>query len=112
MKASCSQNFDSSHGGRLSNILALVTISFTKRETDEASGEERDRKVPLLKSYSVFNIEQTEGLPVHLYAVAEPKPLEDALEEVDAFIERIGADVRYGGDRACYAPAYDVISLP
>jgi antirestriction protein ArdC len=31
---------------------------------------------------------------------------------VEAFIERIGAEIRYGGDRACYAPGYDVIRLP
>jgi antirestriction protein ArdC len=57
----------------------VYASSFTKRETDEASGEERDRQVPFLKSYSVFNIEQTEGLPETMYAVVEPKPLEDAI---------------------------------
>jgi antirestriction protein ArdC len=90
----------------------VYASSFTKRETDEASGEERDRKVPFLKSYSVFNVEQTEGLPAHMYAVVEPKPLEDALLEVEAFIERIGAEIRYGGDRACYMPSRDAIALP
>jgi antirestriction protein ArdC len=47
-----------------------------------------------------------------MYAVAEPKPLEDAIEDVEAFIGRIGADVRYAGDKACYVPKLDVIQLP
>jgi elongation factor P hydroxylase len=62
--------------------------------------------------YTVFNVEQTEGLPAHLYAVVEPRPLDDAIEDVQVFIERIGATVRHGGDRAFYAPALDVIQLP
>jgi antirestriction protein ArdC len=47
-----------------------------------------------------------------MYAVVEPKPLDDAIEDVHAFIERIGATVRHGGDRAFYAPSLDVIQLP
>jgi antirestriction protein ArdC len=37
---------------------------------------------------------------------------EDALEHAAAFIRRIGADIRYGGDKACYLPKLDVIQLP
>jgi antirestriction protein ArdC len=90
----------------------VYASSFTKHETDESSGEERDRKVPFLKGYTVFNVEQTEGLPAQVYQVAEPKPLDEAIEEVEAFITHIGADVRHGGDRACYMPGYDAIQLP
>ena len=90
----------------------VYASSFTKRETDEASGEERDRKVPFLKSYTVFNVEQTEGMPEHVYAVAEPKPLADAIHSVEEFLDRIRADVRIGGDRACYRPKLDAIQLP
>lgn len=57
-------------GGRGCSIV--YASSFTKRETDEVSGEERDKKVPFLKSYTVFNVEQTEGLPAHMYAVSDP----------------------------------------
>jgi antirestriction protein ArdC len=90
----------------------VYASSFTKSDTDAKTGEETEKRIPFLKSYSVFNIEQTEGLPSQVYQVAEPKPLEDALEDVEAFIERIGADVRHGGDKACYMPGYDAIQLP
>jgi antirestriction protein ArdC len=90
----------------------VYASSFTKSDTDAKTGEETEKRIPFLKSYSVFNVEQTEGLPSQVYQVAEPKPLEDALEDVEAFIERIGADVRHGGDKACYMPGYDAIQLP
>ena len=67
----------------------VYASSFTKHEQRE-DGEEEDRKIPFLKGYTVFNVAQTEGLPVQMYAVAEPKPLDDAIEDVEAFIERIG----------------------
>lgn len=89
----------------------VYASSFTKHEQQE-NGEEEDRKIPFLKSYTVFNVAQTEGLPASMYAVAEPKPLDDAIEDVEAFIARIGADVRHGGDRACYMPGVDAILLP
>jgi antirestriction protein ArdC len=90
----------------------VYASTFTKRERDAASGEEKDKKIPFLKGYVVFNVEQTEGLPAQMYQVAELKPLADALEEVEAFLARVGAVVRHGGDKACYMPAFDAIQLP
>ncbi|WP_245434990.1 ArdC-like ssDNA-binding domain-containing protein [Rhizobium anhuiense] len=39
---------------------------FTKSETD-GSGNEVDREIPFLKAYSVFNVDQIDGLPDHHY---------------------------------------------
>jgi len=90
----------------------VYACTFSRTERDQATGEETERQIPFLKSYTVFNVEQTEGLPANMYAVVEPRPLDDAIEDVQVFIERIGATVRHGGDRAFYAPAFDVIQLP
>ena len=51
-----------------------------------------------MKGYSVFNVEQIEGLPEHFYA--KPEPVIDPAERVDhadAFFAASGADVRHGG---------------
>ena len=32
------------------------------------------REIPFLKGYTVFNVEQIEGLPEHYYARPEPRP--------------------------------------
>lgn len=39
---------------------------FTKSETD-GNGGEVDREIPFLKAYTVFNIEQIDGLPEHYH---------------------------------------------
>jgi len=63
-----------------------------------------------LRSYTVFNAEQVDGLPPPpARQVVEP-PKVDA--EVEAFIARTGATVCHGGDRAFYAPGPDLVQLP
>jgi antirestriction protein ArdC len=90
----------------------VYASTFNKKVRDPASGEETDAKVPFLRFYAVFNVEQTAGLPTHLYEVGVPKPLPDAIEEVESFLAQVGARVRHGGDQACYRPVSDVIDLP
>ena len=92
--------------------LVVYASTFTKHETDSASGEDVEKRIPFLKGYTVFNVEQTEGLPAPLYQVVEPMAVEDAIEDVEAFLAQVGAKLRYGGDCACYTPALDVIQLP
>ncbi len=60
----------------------------------------------------VFNVEQVAGLPESVAPLPQPVSLPDALAHVEAFLQTLGADVRHGGDRACYVPALDGIRLP
>ena len=90
----------------------VYASTFSRTERDSSTGAETERKIPFLKSYTILNVEQTEGLPATMYAVLEPKPIDDAIEDVQVFIERIGATVRHGGDRAFYAPSLDLTQLP
>lgn len=94
------------HGTRI-----VYAATATKTERSDV-GTETQRDVHFLKWYVVFNVEQTEGLPVHLYEPSSTKPLEDALSHVDAFITQIGADLRHGGNGAFYDPKADFIMLP
>ena len=88
--------------------------TFKKTETDERTGEEVERDIPFMKGYTVFNVEQIEGLPAHYYAMAEPPTLEPAqrIEHAEAFLSQTGADVRHGGNQAYYALHADRIQLP
>lgn len=85
---------------------------FTKSETD-GSGNEVDRQIPFLKAYSVFNVEQIDGLPVHYHAGPVPvtNPLE-RIEHADRFFRNTGALIRHGGNRAYYSPVMDYIQMP
>lgn len=80
------------------------------RESDE--GE--DRTFWLLKYYSVFNVQQCEGL--ELPAIDASVSAEfNAIEEAEGIIANMPKAPRLdhdGGDRAYYVPAYDSIHLP
>jgi antirestriction protein ArdC len=80
-----------------------------KSDSDEESST--TGKIPLLRYYSVFNIEQTEGIT--------PPPAEETHNVFDpiAKAEEIIAnmpmkpDIRHGGNRAYYSPSLDYVQL-
>ena len=92
--------------------LVVYADRFTKTEQNDR-GEDVERSIPFMKGYTVFNVEQIEGLPALYYTKPEPKgeplPLIEAAEE---FFNRTGARFCHGGDRAFYAPSQDLIQLP
>lgn len=63
-----------------------------------------------LRGYTVFNIEQVDGLPS--LPALEPSEAPKVDEAAQAFIARTGAKLHHGGDRAFYAPGLDVVQLP
>lgn len=85
---------------------------FKKTETD-ASGDAVDREIPFLKSYTVFNAEQIDGLPADDRGQSEwsRDPIE-RIDHADRFFAQTGAVIRHGGDRAYYSPATDHIQMP
>ena len=93
--------------------LVVYANAITRTEHDDATGEEIEREIPFLKGYTVFNVEQVDGLPDIYYAKAEPKltPVErDARAE--AFFAATKAVINYGGNRAYYAAGPDRIQMP
>lgn len=95
-----------------SGTTVVYASQFTKTETDD-QGEETERGIPFLKAYSVFNVDQIEGLPEQYRAT--PAPVIDPVERIahaDAFFDATGARIVYGGAQAFYAPSTDHIQLP
>ena len=87
--------------------------TFTKTETND-KGEDIDVDIPYLKSYRVFNCDQIEGLPEHYYVRPERKPENEIARDqrLDAYFTNTGADIRYGGNRACYSVTHDYVRMP
>jgi antirestriction protein ArdC len=92
--------------------LVVYANSITKTEKDE-NGADTEREIPFLKGYTVFNVEQIEGLPAHYYAKPEnPLPLSERIESAERFMTATRASIRHGGNQAFYAPARDVVQMP
>jgi antirestriction protein ArdC len=85
---------------------------FTKSEADGKGGEV-DREIPFLKAYSVFNVEQIDGLPDPYYHRPAPvlAPI-GRIDQADLFFRHTGAIIRHGGNQAFYAPGPDLIQMP
>lgn len=86
----------------------------TKTEADE-HGEETERAIAFMKGYTVFNVEQIEGLPAQYLPASTPTPKPSILEtlaDAERFFAATGARFEHGGKRAYYSPSTDVIRLP
>lgn len=70
-------------------------------------GEENECAIPLIKGYTVFNVEQIDGLPEQFYGKPEPR-----VERADSFFAATGAAIRHGGNMAFYAAGSDHVQMP
>lgn len=93
--------------------LVVYANSITRKETDDATGGETDHEIHFMKGYTVFNVEQIEGLPAHYYAKPEPRfsPVQ-RIEHAENFFVNLRADIRHGGTQAYYAQEPDYIRMP
>lgn len=82
-----------------------------ERKRAEQDGDEPGR-VPFLKRFTLFNVEQCEGLPEDAYAGAAPLPEAEIIPQAERLIEATGADFRVGGTKAFYVPSQDFIRVP
>ena len=93
--------------------LVVYANSITRKETDDATGDETDREIHFMKGYTVFNVEQIEGLPAHYYAKPEPRfNSVQRIEHAEKFLANLRADIRHGGTQAYYAQEPDYIRMP
>lgn len=95
-------------------VTVVYADRFTPKDERRRAREigEDARAIAFLKRFTVFCVEQCEGLPEDL--VTQPPPVPEGLirPEVEALIARSGAQLRLGGDRAFYAPTLDSIQVP
>jgi len=67
--------------------LVVYASVITRTEHDDKTGEEFAREIPYMKGYTVFNVEQIEGLPEIFYANAAPtRDLVARIEHTETFI--------------------------
>ena len=81
--------------------------------SDDADTVTVNGKIPMLRYYSVFNLQQTEGI--------EPPPTTETITNTFTPIERaeqiisnmpLRPEIKYGGNSASYSPTWDVVKMP
>ncbi len=93
-----------------------TTVHFFKQLTvgdhdSPDSEEDHTRRIPLLRSFTVFHASQIDGIPAFVAPTVEEAPWRRP-EAVDIILRNSKAVIRIGGDRAFYSPSTDHISLP
>src|SRR5262245_47698213 len=81
---------------------------------DEGAHDDAARIVPMLREYTVFNVDQCENLPERIVApsAAKSRNSDERSAAIDAFLASTGANIREGSGEAYYLPGADFISLP
>ena len=80
----------------------------------DREADERPDRTPLLRYYTVFNLEQTEGIPAGKIPALETLPFEP-LAECERIVAQMPQrpETRYTAEgRAYYRPATDTVTLP
>ena len=99
-------------GGRIrkgEHGTQVVFFKWLDIEEDRAANDAPShRTVPLLRTFTVFNVDQVDDLARE----PEPAPHWSPHERAEALLFGGGAVILHGGNRACYSPSEDVIRLP
>jgi antirestriction protein ArdC len=79
-----------------------------------ADDEAATRIVPMMREYTVFNVEQCENLPDRVLTLGEVKRRnpDERDATIDQFLACSGATIREGFGEAYYRPSDDFISMP
>jgi len=93
-------------------VRVVYANRLTRQEAD-APEDATERPIAFLKSYTVFNLSQIDGLDDR-YPTAPIPMLDPAMKiaAIEAFFAETGAVIGHGGTQAYYAPGPDRIQMP
>ncbi len=109
----CKEAGGSVRKGEKSEIVVFFKpLTITEKDTN---GNDVEKTIPLLRYYNVFHISQCDGIEPK-YKAEDVKPF-DAIAEAEEIAAQYGsrsgvAIVHCAGDRACYSPSFDRITMP
>jgi antirestriction protein ArdC len=97
------------HGFQICKVLQLVA------KPKDGEADQDGRAFSTMKFYTVFNVDQCEGLPARVFEAPEVKRhnSDERDATIDEFIAATGANYsETGGDQAFYSPAFDCVKMP
>ncbi len=100
-------------GGHVRKGEHGTTVVFFKslRLSDVNNTDSKERSIPLLRSFTVFNVQQIDGLPEKFTLVSKPQ-LDNFADNEDAEMYLGKAVIEHGKGKACFIPSSDVIFMP
>jgi len=93
--------------------LVVYADKIRRSEKDTDTGEEIEREIPFMRGYTVFCVDQIEGLPAQYYATVAPAI--DRVQRIghaERFFAATDAVIRHGGNQAFYSVARDHVQMP
>jgi antirestriction protein ArdC len=88
--------------------VGVPVIYFSPLEVQDRVTNEI-KKIPMLKTYTVFNADQVDGLEL---PASSERTMNESIASCEAFIKAQRAEFKHGGNRAFYVPSLDYIQLP
>lgn len=91
----------------------IIYYDTFKKNVQSKDGEDEEKLIPFIKTYTVFNAAQTQGLPKHYYTQPDlaPKTQIQKIDEAEKFVKNTGASV-VEGRSAAYNGMADKIYMP
>jgi antirestriction protein ArdC len=99
-------------GGQVRKGEKSTTVVFTKKLRIKYKETDEDKQIGMLKTFAVFNEAQIDGLPDKPIPELVDIGTSNVSQLADRFITATKADIRIGGNVACYVPSKDFIALP
>lgn len=93
--------------------LPIIYWNFVENLVENSNGDFDLEKVPFLKTYTVFNVEQCDGINYPEIKEVEKlqfEPIEKAEKIISCYKDK--PKIVFGGNRACYSSLKDLIKLP
>jgi len=110
----CSYRQAAARGWQVRKGEKATPVYFYKSIEIEGKGEDgghETRRIPILRTFSVFHASQIDGIPA-LGPSPVARSLPERIEDAEIVVRASGVPVRIGGDRAFYSPALDFIQMP
>ena len=100
-------------GGNVKKCEKSSMVVFWKQYEIEDKDTGKPTKIPVLRYYNVFNVQQCKGIEVPDQVRFEPvdfKPIEAAEQIVKGYAD--GPSIELGGNQAFYRPSSDMVKMP
>ena len=102
-------------GGHVRKGEHGTKVYFVKQlQVKDDDSDAETRLIPMLREYTVFNVDQCADLPDSIRAAKPTRVRNPDTRDMlaDEFLRSTGADIREGNGEAYYVPSRDFISMP